>query len=163
MQRVALTLGFILAVSAIASSTAAQVAASRFGISIDGVELASFSTFAGLGSTSDQVEVTQTTPGGQAVVRKIPGKLRYRDVTVQRPFSSDTALAAWREAIELGDLTAGRKTVDLIGYNAAGTPVLRYHLENAWPSAIEVYVDRATGVPMESVTLVAETIQRLPP
>ena len=162
MMRLALTLGFVLLVSAVPSSGSAQVSAARFGISIDGTEIAAFSRVASLGSVNEVVETTQSGAGGVVVVRRLPGKLRYRDVTIVRVFSNDTALSSWREAIENGNLAGGQKTVDLVGYNSAGDVVIRYHLENAWPSSIEVYTDQQTGLLMETVTLVTESITRLP-
>ncbi len=163
MTRLALTLGRVLLVSAVPSSGAAQISAARFGISIDGTELAVVSSVANLGSASEIVESTSTTGGGQVIVRRIPGKLRYRDVTVVRAFSNDTTLASWRETVEQGNFAAAQKTVDIVAYNNVGEPVMRYHLENAWPASIDVSNDPQTGLLMETMVLVAEQIVRIAP
>ncbi|HSI05567.1 MAG: phage tail protein [Myxococcota bacterium] len=163
MMRLALTLGFALVVSAVASSASAQVTAARFSITIDGYELAVVSSVSSLGSYSEVIESTSSGPGGVLVVRRVPGKTRARDVVLKRAFSPDTTLNAWREAVELGDLAAAIKSVTLTGYNTTGEPVVRYHLENAWPSTLEVFTDQTTGLLMETVTLVCDRIQRVSP
>ena len=38
----------------------------------------------------------------------------------------------------LGDMAAARKSCSLVMFNTKGKPVARYHLENAWPSKIEI-------------------------
>jgi hypothetical protein len=50
-------------------------------------------------------------------------------------------------------------------YNTDGKPVARYHLENAWPSKIEVGGLKvgASEVLTESATIVCEHIQRVAP
>ena len=50
-------------------------------------------------------------------------------------------------------------------YNFDGAPVARYHLENAWPSKLEIGSLKAgaSEVLMETVTLVCEQIQRVAP
>jgi hypothetical protein len=49
-------------------------------------------------------------------------------------------------------------------YDVDGKPVARYHLANAWPSKIAFGgVASRSGVAMETVTIVAERIQRVSP
>lgn len=158
MKRLALTLGLILMVGAVASDAAAQAAAARFSISIDGTEIASFTSITNLGSYSEVIELQQSTPNGP-VTRYIPGKVRYRNVTLVRPASNDLALNAWRAQVVAGDSSA-RKAARVTAYDAAGTAVLRYNLENAWPSALEVYTDPQSGALVESITLVNDSNQR---
>ena len=55
----------------------------------------------------------------------------------------------------LGDVAAARKNVTLTMYNAAGEPVARYHLTNAWPAKLEINGLKAGAgsVLLETVTL----------
>jgi phage tail-like protein len=50
-------------------------------------------------------------------------------------------------------------------YNYDGQPVARYHLENAWPSKMEIGGLRAgsSEVLMETVTITTESIQQVAP
>ncbi len=50
-------------------------------------------------------------------------------------------------------------------FNSGGRPVARYFLANAWPSKIELSALKAgaSEALMETVTLTAESIQRVAP
>ncbi len=37
-----------------------------------------------------------------------------------------------------GNMAAARESCSLVMYNVDGKPVARYHLEDAWPSKIEI-------------------------
>lgn len=129
--------------------------AARFSITVDGVEIASFSELAGINSRVEPVEV---------VLKR--GKTRSPE------------MLAWHEAVREGNMAAARKSASLVMYDYDGKPVARYHLENAWPSKVEVgglsgqgnvsdfqfLKARASGggeVAMETVTIVSERIQRV--
>jgi phage tail-like protein len=93
---------------------------------------------------------------------KLPAKRTPPTVTLERGLTSDTALWAWREAA-LAGAAGGRKGADLVMFDAEGTPVARYHLEQAWPSKLEIGALEAgaSEVLMETVTIVCEKIQRV--
>jgi hypothetical protein len=38
----------------------------------------------------------------------------------------------------MNDWTAARKSASLVMYDTSGSPVARYHLENAWPAKVEI-------------------------
>jgi hypothetical protein len=79
--------------------------------------------------------------------------------------SQSMELSAWHEAVIQGNIVAARKSAGLVMYDSDGKPVARYHLENAWPSKIELggLKAGANEVLMETVTIVAERIQRVGP
>jgi phage tail-like protein len=78
--------------------------------------------------------------------------------------SSNMELAAWHEQA-MNDWSAARKTASLVMYDATGTPVARYNLENAWPAKLEIGSLRAgaSSILMETVTLVCDNLQRVAP
>ncbi|HET6342028.1 MAG TPA: phage tail protein [Gemmatimonadota bacterium] len=112
------------------------------GLSADGVEIAQFSELADI--------KTRAKPPTIVLKR---GKAKGRE------------LQAWHEAVRMGDMAAARKSASLVMYDYDGKPVARYHLENAWPSKIEIGGLKAgsSEVLMETVTLVCEDIQRVSP
>jgi phage tail-like protein len=128
-----------------------RISAARFSITVDGYEIASFSELAGITTKVDPVELLRGTTRARGLVQ------------LSRRLGRDESLAVWHEQAMFGDIVAARRTVQLVAYNSAGQPVLRYHLENAWPSQLEISKLRA-GVSeplMETVTLVCERIQRV--
>lgn len=69
----------------------------------------------------------------------------------------------WHETARFGEMGAARKSCSLVMFDAAGKPVARYHLENAWPSKIELGALRAgsSEVLTETVTIVCDHLQRV--
>ncbi|HKY60353.1 MAG TPA: phage tail protein [Gemmatimonadota bacterium] len=129
--------------------------AARFSITIDGVEIASFSELAGINSRVEPVEIV------------------FKRGKTRRP-----EMLAWHEAVREGNMAAARKSASLVMYDYDGKPIARYHLENAWPSKIEIgglaaqgnvsdfeflkaRASRGGEVAMETVTMVCESIQRV--
>jgi phage tail-like protein len=93
---------------------------------------------------------------------KAPGKRKPAAVTLERGMTSNLELAAWHE-LALSDNAAARKTATLTVYDVTGDPVARYHLENAWPSKLEVSTldAGASELVLETVTFVADRVTRV--
>jgi hypothetical protein len=112
-----------LAVAASPRSDAAG-APTRFSLTVDGYEIASFSS----------MRVAQSMAwldwGNSAHARE---------------------LQSWA-------LTQKRADLDVVMYNADGKPVARYHLEDAWPSKLEIGALKSDSneVAVESLTLCHE-------
>ena len=130
-------LGLSLAVPAQAQGDS-PVAASRFGITVDGVQIGVFSQL-----TSEAA----TGAGGVQVITLAGGQTQGNE------------MAAWHELVLLGDVAAARKNATIVMYNGAGRPVKTYHLVNAWPSKISIGGTRG-GQPMTAtVMLIYETLR----
>lgn len=134
-----------------AATAQTPITASRFGISVDGYEIASFSKLELIASeTKGLAEFSNDTTGRGLV-------------TLTRPLTTRQEMWAWHEAVILGDVAAARRSVSVMAYSRDGKLVARYNLTNAWPAKIEVGSLKAgaSEVLMESVTLVCEHIQRV--
>ena len=136
--------------------------AARFSITIDGYEIASFSELQGITTEVEPVEFRESSDK-EVVFKFLPGTRKPAKLVAKRGKSSSMELWAWHEAVINGNIVAARKSCSLVMYNYDGAPVARYHLENAWPSKLEVSPLRAgaSEVLMETVTIVAEHIQRV--
>jgi hypothetical protein len=119
------------------------ITAARFSISVDGHSLGSWSKVQGLTVTFDSPRTVELG--------------RYSST------STSLALVAWHEAGLAGRLVAARDVV-IVVYGANGHAVARYHLENAWPSKVEIgRKSSGSDVLYESVTFTCEDIQRVSP
>jgi len=119
--------------------------AARFSLTIDGIELGQFAEAAGL-------------PTGTAPLKKLPGKRTPPTIVLKRGKSSSMELWAWHEAAAGGQASAAKRA-SLVMYNADGTPVARYHLEQAWPVKLESGASKAGAqAPIEALTLVCDAI-----
>ena len=164
--------GALLAAAAFGAWTSASqgadespITASRFGISIDGVQVAIFSELAGISSGVDAEDVEWVSRDGTVTV-KLPGKRTPPTVTLKRGMTRSLELNAWHELVILGDVAAARKNVTLTMFNVAGEPVARWHLENAWPAKFDIgglKAEDGSSALIETVTLVCDHIRRVSP
>ncbi len=149
----------ILAVLIAAMPAGAQdtpLTAARFSISIDGVEIASFSELMGISSSVDVVERNRS--GARPERFAVEGL-----VSLGRPLTGSLELSKWHEqAISKGPRI--RKDMVLTVHGTDDRPVARYYLENAWPAKIEIGALKAgaSEVLLETVTMTCEFIQRVP-
>jgi phage tail-like protein len=130
----------------------------RFSLTIDGAEIASFGELVGI-TTEAEPETFAAT-----VLKKLPGKRKPPTLTLRRGLSRDLQLATWQHSVLSGD-AAARKTCNLVMYTTDGKPVARYHLESAWPSKLEVggLVGQDPRVLYETATLTCESVERVAP
>lgn len=153
----ALAVGLALAGSAIGAPPTSGIAATRFAITLDGYEIASFPE---LLTISSSARVAAAPSGG---LETVPTPSALVEVVLRRPMNRNIELAAWHELVTLGDMAAARKSVTLVAYDANGQPVARYFLADAWPSRLEIGTLKSGGseVLMETVTMTCEFIQRV--
>ena len=62
---------------------------------------------------------------------------RARAVTLVRPLTRDPTFADWAHQSKTQGVAAGRRPTVVV-FAADGSPVARYHLENAWPSRLDI-------------------------
>lgn len=139
------------------------IAASRFGISIDGVQIASFSELQGITTKVDVIEFRESTDDGVRIV-KIPGATAPDgEVRFKMSMSTNLEMNSWLEAAQAGMMDQARKSCSLVCYDAENKPVAKFYLENAWPSKCTLSPMRAGGndVLQQEWSLAYETIQRV--
>jgi len=135
---------------------AAQATVSFFVIQRDGNPVGTFQTCRGLGSETEVIEFRE---GGETgTVRKIPGDVKCLDLVCTRTLTSDTALAGWRAEVDSGDPGSARSSATVTGFDAGGTPLVAFRLEDAWPSELELV--GGIGSTVERVVIVHEGIER---
>jgi phage tail-like protein len=148
----------ILAVPALVQAAISEPhPVARVSLTIDGYELASFSRCIGLGSEST-VEPAPASDD-EIIFKNLPGETTGRTVC-ERGLTSSIQLAAWRDAVVLGDMAAARKSVSITMYDTAGDPQFRWHLTDAWPSGLTNLFDQ-DGMGREVVTFTYEFAQRV--
>jgi phage tail-like protein len=135
--------------------------AARYLIMIDGHEIGSFPELIGITTEVEPVDCLASADKG-VVSEKLPGKTKPATLTLKRGKNSSMELWTWHEAVRSSHAGA-RKSCSLVIYNTDGKPVARYHLENAWPSKLEIGTLKVNTsmVLTEIVTIVSERIQRV--
>jgi phage tail-like protein len=105
-----------------------------FLVEIDGVASAGFASVSGLAA---EVEVVEYREGADKVSssRKLPGRVRYPNVTLRRGLTTNRDLWEWWKTVRDGALQ--RRTVVITLLDDAREPVLRWRLREAWIAGIE--------------------------
>ena len=105
-----------------------------FLVEIDGIASAAFKSVSGLGA---EVEVIDYREGSDPVSssRKLPGRVKYPNVTLKRGLTASRDLWDWWQSVVDGGVQ--RRNVAIVLLDDARTPVLRWLLRNAWIARIE--------------------------
>lgn len=132
----------------------------NFKLEIQNITEGHFTRCSGLGM---QVEVIRyREAGNNQVIRAIPGKTTYPDVTLSYGLTDQAAtLWQWLEQASKGEVD--RRNVSILMLDAAGAnEVLRWNLISAWPSQWQGAELDAMGqaVAIETLTLAYEGLQR---
>lgn len=118
----------------------AAISAARFVISITGLAQdstnISFSELSGIKMEVEEAEYVSATKTGVSLA-KLYGKTKPCQVSLKRGLDQDSTLWAWHQLVQEKSPTA-RKSCSLLLQDAAGNTKAAYHLENAWPSKLDV-------------------------
>ena len=128
-----------------------------FLVEIDGIAHAAFSDVSGL---SAEAEVIEYRSGADLTsTRKLPGRVRYGNVTLKRGLTTSRELFDWWTTVVNGNLQ--RRNVAVVLLDDARQPVLRWLLHSAWIAKIEFGSLHAKGndVLIESVELAHEGLE----
>jgi phage tail-like protein len=114
-----------------------------------------FTEVSGLGSSAAIVEYREGSDKTLGL-QKLPGLIKHGDVVLKRGVDGNDALWLWWKKTEDGAFE--RRDVLITLLDEARSPVMRWKLHRAWPSAYEVapLIAAASGVVIESLTLTHE-------
>lgn len=121
-----------------------------------------FTEVSGIGSENEVVEQKVVDEGGRELVKKVPGRIKFQDVTLKRGITADMQIWAWRALVEAGKMGDARSNMSIIMLDRDYTPVARWDFINAWPSKVTgpsvKSDDNSFGI--EEVTIVHEGMIR---
>jgi phage tail-like protein len=131
-----------------------------FKLEIEGMETAYFSEVSGLGMEVEYVEYRDSS--GDNVVRKIPGRLKYVDITLKRGFVESTEYFDWINSIARGEVE--RKDGSITVINQRQEEVVTYNFYEGWPIRYYGPTTKETGkgqgeIAMEELTLAHEGLE----
>ena len=134
----------------------------NFKLELDSLqEDASFTEISGMGSETETAE-QKVVSNGLEVILKVPGRLKWGDITLKRGITSNMDLWDWRKKIEDGDVKGARTNGSVVMMDQQGNDVARWDFENAWPSKISGPAVKSDGndFGIEEMTVVHEYIKR---
>ncbi len=138
----------------------AEYLGSQFGLEIDGVELARFTSVSGLGYESEVVTFQDTLADGKIVTRKRPGRINFGDITLKRGLSADNSLVDWYQSVVDGAVE--RKSGSIVIYDQVASEIGRWNFENAWISKWSASdLDAGSDdIMIEEITIAHEYMER---
>jgi len=135
----------------------------QFAIEVGGMVTGYFTECGGIGSENEIAETKTVTDTGQEVVLKVPGRLKFGDVTLKRGITDNLQIWEWRQLVEEGKLKDARKNCSVIMFDRNYTPAARWDFVNAWPSKVsgpDVKSD-SNDFGVEEMVLVHEGMKRV--
>jgi len=120
-----------------------------------------FTEVSGVGSENDIVE-QKISQKGKPIVRKVPGRLKWTDVSLKRGITAKLDIWEWRQKVIDGKLKDARTTVTIHMLNREYKPVAEWTFVNAWPSKVTgpTFKSDSNEFGVEEVTIVHEGMYR---
>lgn len=131
----------------------------RYRVEIDGLDAGGFSEVSGFDATFDVVEYRQ---GDDAAItpRKLPGLIKYGNITLKWGASENMVLYNWLMDINAGAIE--QKTLTITSLTEDGSPAASWRVINAWPVKYTApdFNASASEVAIESIELAHEGLTR---
>lgn len=103
----------------------------RFLVEIGSEVVAHFQECSGL---TVEVEVQEYMEGGNnEFIHKLPGRMKYPNITLKRGITDNPQFSQWRPKIEGGKITVESKNLSIILFGHAGETVKTWEVTDAFP------------------------------
>ena len=99
----------------------------------------------------------------ESIIRKIPGRLKWGDITLKRGITKNLDFYGWRKQVEQGKVEEARLDGTIIMYDQTMTPIAEWNFFKGWPSKISgpSLSSESNAVGIEELTIVHEGIKRI--
>lgn len=134
----------------------------HFSVDLSGTVVGLFTECSGLGSEHEIVE-HKVIQDGKEIVMKIPGRLKWEDITLKKGITKDMGIWKWRKEIEDGKVDDNRRDGSIIMYNQKLEPVAQWNFTRGWPSKVTGPQPKADSneVGLEEMIITHEYIERV--
>lgn len=134
----------------------------NFGLDLSGAVVGYFTEVSGLGSETEVIE-HKIVKDGKEIVRKIPGRLKWGDITLKRGITASMDIWDWRKQVEDGDVASARKNGSIYMLDQEANEVARWNFEAGWPSKVSgpSIKSDSNEIGVEELVIVHEYITRI--
>ena len=116
-----------------------------FTIDFGGSVKGAFRECTGLGSENEVVEYKASGDKGKFVMKKVPGRMKWNNITLKRGITNAMDMWQWRKQVEEGKVEAARKNGSIVMYNQSNEPIARWDFVQAWPNKLTGPAANATN------------------
>jgi len=133
----------------------------HYALEVEGIITGYFTEVSGIGSENEIIEHKVVDGSGKESVQKIPGRLKWSDVTLKRGITANLDAWNWRKMVVDGNVAGARKNFCIIMYDAAMSEIARWNFVNGWPAMIDApYNGIETTLAVETLVIVHEGCSR---
>jgi phage tail-like protein len=138
------------------------VVSSWFGVEFQGQVVGAFRECTGMGSENEVVEYKASGPKGEYIIKKVPGRMKWNNITLKRGITDAMDMWKWRKLVEDGKIDEARKNGSIVMFSQEGKEVARWDFVSAWPSKLTGPAANATNneVGIEEMELTVEGYSR---
>jgi phage tail-like protein len=132
-----------------------------FEVEIQNTLEGTFRECSGMGSETELIETKQSNKG-KLVYLKIPGALKWENISLKRGITDSMDIWKWRKQVEQGDIKGARKNGSIIMRDGQGNEVARWNFTNGWPRKVSGpnFNAQANEIGIEELEIVHEGIIR---
>src|SRR5205085_2255027 len=76
----------------------------------------------------------EATKEGKMIIRKLPGAMKWQNITLKKSIDSKKDLWNWRHQVETGDIDQARRNGSVVLYDAKHKEVARWNFFAGWAS-----------------------------
>ena len=105
----------------------------HYAVEIQGMVTGYFAECSGLGSEHEVIEHKVVDDHGREIIMKIPGRLKWENVSLKRGITNNMDIWDWRKMVEDGDVVSARSNGSIVMFDQQLGEVGRWNFENAWP------------------------------
>jgi phage tail-like protein len=135
----------------------------HFAIELQGVVTGYFTECGGLGSEHEVIEHKVVTEKGNEVIMKIPGRLKWENITLKRGITKNMDIWKWRKDVENGHVDTARRDGSVIMFDQQLTEIARWNFLRAWPVKVTGPQPKSDSneIGVEELTIAHEYIERV--
>lgn len=139
------------------------LASYTFCLEIQGLTEATFREGAGFDSEQEVIESREVGKGGVVFIKKLPGALKWSNITLRRGVTDSLDLWKWRKKVADGDIEGARMDGSIVIYNPKLQEVARYNFRRGWPNKWKGPDMNATAneVAVEEIEIAHEGLERV--
>ena len=108
----------------------------NFGLEFQGAVTGYFTEISGVGSEHEIIEHKVVDAHGHEIIQKIPGRLKWGDITLKRGITSSMDVWDWRRQVEQGEMDGARRNGSIVMLDRTYNEVARWNFINGWPSKV---------------------------
>ena len=135
----------------------------HYAVEVQGMVTGYFTECSGLGSEHEVIEHKVVDDKGKEFIMKIPGRLKWENITLKRGITDNMEIWDWRKKVEEGNVDSARANGSIVMFDQHLSEMARWDFENAWPLKVtgpSVKSD-SNEIGIEEMTIVHEGMWRV--